>query len=259
MYDIVGDIHGYADELELLLAKLGYQKKNGIWQYSQRSLISEGVLIDQGPQQKQIVDIIRAMSANCYAKTIMGNHEFNVVAYHLRDENSEPLRAHTFKNRQQHLAFLSEAEAIPIWYHETISWFKRLHELRVVHACWHPASVDVLKDYGTDSFTLKSPYFEQANDPAHPLYHALEVLIKGWELSLPEGVSFNDKDGYKQDKIRTRWWFVRNSLTRHLIQLIPCKPAVQKMKPQMNINVSQSMYEHYWLTGLHSMMLSNRR
>uniref|UniRef100_UPI004048B35C metallophosphoesterase n=1 Tax=Rheinheimera sp. TaxID=1869214 RepID=UPI004048B35C len=258
MYDIVGDIHGYADELELLLAKLGYQKKNGIWQHSERTLISVGDLIDRGPQQKRAVDIIRAMTANGFAKVIMGNHEFNAVAYYVRDENGEPLRAHSLKNRQQHLAFLNEAEAIPSWYHETISWFKRLPvlldlpELRVVHACWHPASVYVLKDYCTDDFTLKSPYFKQANDSAHPLYHALEVLMKGWELSLPEGVSFNDKDGHKRDKIRTRWWLEQDGNYQDLaigvpdVSILPNERVPSSQMPGYD-NIKPLFIGHYWL------------
>ncbi|MEX5449882.1 hypothetical protein WCE15_12670, partial [Stutzerimonas stutzeri] len=31
MYDIIGDIHGYADALKLLLSKLGYSAANGVW------------------------------------------------------------------------------------------------------------------------------------------------------------------------------------------------------------------------------------
>ncbi len=34
MYDLIGDIHGHADELEQLLQKLGYTKDtNGAFQY----------------------------------------------------------------------------------------------------------------------------------------------------------------------------------------------------------------------------------
>lgn len=258
MYDIVGDIHGYADELELLLAKLDYQRKNGIWQHSERTLISVGDLIDRGPQQKRAVDIIRAMTANGFAKTIMGNHEFNAVAYYVRDKNGEPLRAHTVKNRQQHLAFLNEAEAIPTWYHEAISLFKQLPvlldlpELRVVHACWHPASVEVLKDYCTDNFTLKASYLKQANDSAHPLYHALEVLMKGWELSLPEGVSFNDKDGHKRDKIRTRWWLEQDGNYQDLaigvpdVSILPTERVPSSQMPGYD-NAKPLFIGQYWL------------
>ena len=32
-YDIIGDIHGHADKLESLLAKLGYRNRNGCWRH----------------------------------------------------------------------------------------------------------------------------------------------------------------------------------------------------------------------------------
>jgi hypothetical protein len=35
-YDIIGDIHGHAKELELLLAKLGYVNDKGV--YSQKKI-----------------------------------------------------------------------------------------------------------------------------------------------------------------------------------------------------------------------------
>jgi hypothetical protein len=30
-YDIIGDIHGYAEPLKALLAKLGYRERGGAW------------------------------------------------------------------------------------------------------------------------------------------------------------------------------------------------------------------------------------
>jgi hypothetical protein len=33
-YDIIGDIHGCADTLELLLAKLGYMQINGVYSHA---------------------------------------------------------------------------------------------------------------------------------------------------------------------------------------------------------------------------------
>lgn len=36
MCDVIGDIYGYASELEALLFKLGYRQKGGIWQHSDR-------------------------------------------------------------------------------------------------------------------------------------------------------------------------------------------------------------------------------
>jgi hypothetical protein len=38
------------------------------------------------------------------------------------------------------------------------------------------------------------------------LYLAIEVILKGKEMELPEGICFNDKDGKKGHDIRIKWW-----------------------------------------------------
>jgi len=47
-YDLVGDIHGYADELEALLTRMGYKPKGKGFTHPERILIFVGDLIDRG-------------------------------------------------------------------------------------------------------------------------------------------------------------------------------------------------------------------
>ena len=37
-------------------------------------------------------------------------------------------------------------------------------------------------------------------------YDAIETLLKGPEVDLPEGVSFKDKDGHVRHSARIKWW-----------------------------------------------------
>lgn len=39
MYDLIGDIHGYADELKALFAKMDYREINGAWQHPERKVL----------------------------------------------------------------------------------------------------------------------------------------------------------------------------------------------------------------------------
>ena len=39
MYDLIGDIHGHADELTELLTKLGYKLRNGVLFHDHRMVI----------------------------------------------------------------------------------------------------------------------------------------------------------------------------------------------------------------------------
>lgn len=49
MYDIIGDIHGYAEPLQRLLEKLDYTESNGTWRHPDRKVIFVGDYIDRGP------------------------------------------------------------------------------------------------------------------------------------------------------------------------------------------------------------------
>ncbi len=211
MYDIIGDIHGHADELEALLSKMGYRESNGVYRHPERILVSVGDLLDRGPQQKRSVEVIKRMCEADSAVCIMGNHEFNAVAWATEDEDGNHLREHSDKNFDQHQAFLDEATQDAGWYSDTIEWFKTLPiyldlpELRVVHACWHEPSLSVLDDYASDG-VLHSDAWSAANTKGHELYDAIEVLCKGWEVPLPPGYSFLDKDKNERTEIRTKWW-----------------------------------------------------
>ena len=77
------------------------------------------------------------------ALSVMGNHEFNAIAYYTADrEAGGYLRPHTEKNTRQHQAFLDAFAGSPAEYEETVNWFRTLPlwldlgDLKVIHACW---------------------------------------------------------------------------------------------------------------------------
>src|SRR5690606_28407561 len=113
MYDLIGDIHGHAAPLQHLLTRLGYNEIKGVWQHPERKVIFLGDFVDRGPAQVETVRIARDMVESGHALAVMGNHEFNAVAWAMVDpENPETfLRPHTDKNRNQHQAFLDQVEA----------------------------------------------------------------------------------------------------------------------------------------------------
>ena len=47
MYDLIGDIRGYADELVQLLEKLGYEKRQGVYWHPERKVIFLDDFIDR--------------------------------------------------------------------------------------------------------------------------------------------------------------------------------------------------------------------
>lgn len=103
MHDLIGDIHGHCAELEVLLDALGYQEIENSWVHPEaRKVIFVGDYIDRGSQILETVRLVRTMVEYGNAIAIMGNHEFNALAYHIRKPNGEHYRAHTPKNMKQH-------------------------------------------------------------------------------------------------------------------------------------------------------------
>jgi hypothetical protein len=213
-YDIIGDIHGQAGKLVALLAYMGYKEKDGVWRHPDRTAIFVGDFIDRGPWQVKTVRLVQAMVAAGSAKAIMGNHEFNAIAWYLPDpENpSEYLRRHTDKNRHQHTAFLREVERDAALHKELIDWFLTLPlwldlpELRVVHACWHAGYIAELAPYLLPGNRLDAALVEAGSRSGSMPFRTIEGLTKGLEATLPEGCAFHDKDGHERRNVRVRWW-----------------------------------------------------
>ena len=81
-FDIIGDIHGCADELEALLEKLGYVRDNDRWQFAHpqgRRVIFLGDVVDRGPRILDTYRIVRAMVDSGNALGLPGNHDVKLV------------------------------------------------------------------------------------------------------------------------------------------------------------------------------------
>jgi len=212
-YDIIGDIHGCAKSLVSLLLKLGYkQNKDAIYQLEGHQVIFLGDFIDRGPYQREVINIVRPMVDSGSALSVMGNHEYNAIAYATTDKNNNDyLRKHSVKNDKQHIAFLDAYPFNSLDYHNTIEWFKtlplwlELDELRVVHACWDNNLISKL-DSITENQLINSELIETSSNSKLWQFEAIETILKGKEIRLPKKQSFKDKDGNVRHNIRVRWW-----------------------------------------------------
>ena len=210
--DIIGDVHGHADALILLLDALGYREVGGIFSHPSRQAVFVGDFIDKGPRVLETLRIVRAMVDNGSALAVMGNHEFNAIAYHTEDpEKPESFfREHNQKNYGQHMATLDQVAASELA--EYIEWFKELpvyldeSGIRIVHACWDPKGLQTidkaLRKYGR--FTPE--FLRAALRKKTKLYAAIENVLKGPEAELPNGMSFTDPYGKERRHVRIRWF-----------------------------------------------------
>ncbi|TDT44560.1 calcineurin-like phosphoesterase family protein [Halospina denitrificans] len=263
MYDLIGDIHGHADELKALLTKLGYEEKNGVWQHPERKVIFLGDFIDRGPEQVESVRIPRAMVEAGHAMAVMGNHEFNAIAWAKQDPKNpgEYLRPHTDKNRNQHQVFLDAVGEDSSVHAEFIEWFEQLPfyldlpELRVVHACWHPQYIDCLQPFLDGQQRALPNAWPSLTARGTVPFEAAEVILKGLEIPLPEGHAFEDKDGNERTDIRAEWWNLHGATYRDLafvppevIKQIPHKPIPEHILPGYD-QIKPVFVGHYWLSG----------
>jgi hypothetical protein len=203
-FDVIGDIHGEAGALERLLGALGYAEVDGCFVHPTRQAVFLGDLVDRGAGQVRVLEIVRAMVDRGRARIVMGNHEFNAIAWATPDGQGGHHRPHTTKNRTQHAAFLDQIGEDSVAHREAVAWFRTmpmwldLGGLRVVHACWDPGSMAVLGGSTLTPAMVTAP----AGSPA---YEAIEVLLKGPEIDLG-GRCYLDKDGNERRRARRRWW-----------------------------------------------------
>ena len=92
IFDLIGDIHGQAIELEVLLDKLGYKRSGNLYHHKDRTVIFLGDFIDRGLYQKRTLELVRAMIDAGAAKAVMGNHEYNAIAYFTANDEGGDLR-----------------------------------------------------------------------------------------------------------------------------------------------------------------------
>lgn len=264
--DIIGDIHGYADKLTGLLKQLGYVH-NGhhfVPPNGHRALFI-GDLIDRGPQQVATLEMVFAMLDADVADAVLGNHEYNALAFATRDpaDPERYLRAHNPRHTSQHEAFLAE---LPFDSAAHRYWLARLYEIPLwietssacfVHACWDVDSMAVLQPMLTVDNCLTPAALIATSEKDSLPYQALERVLKGVETPLPDGLVMVDKEGTARTQVRVRWWLEGlHSRTIHDIARAPKSGLAQIPADALAENIDFALKTHkpvfvghYWLTG----------
>lgn len=262
-YDIIGDIHGHADKLTALLRKMVYRHHLGAWRHPERTAIFVGDFIDRGPGQLETIRIVREMLDAGTAQAVMGNHEFNAIAWYTPDPefDGEHLRRRSDKNRKQHEAFLVETENNPVLHTELVTWFLTLPlwldlpGARVVHACWHPGYMAEIEPRLKPGRKLDPALVVAASRRGTMEFRTIEGLTKGLEITLPPGYEFQDKDGHVRHDVRVRWWDAEaNTYRKAAIVDLPMRQRLPDTPiPESAVLGYESdkpvFFGHYWMTG----------
>lgn len=260
MFDIIGDVHGHGNDLLGLLTEMGYTLKDGFYSHPNRKVIFAGDLVDGGCNHQLVMSIVIPMVQGGAALAVMGNHEFNALAYWTQDPEveGEYLRPHTQKNTAQHQAFIdafvNKAERDTIleflW---SLPVFLEVDGIRVVHACWNDHAISVIKPLLTDRNTLTPELLVKASRKGSKEYDAIETLLKGVEAKLPEGLSFKDKRGVERYHVRTKWWLTDaktygDAAIGQYDDEITSAPLTAELSGYKE-NLPPVFLGHYWMKG----------
>jgi len=245
-YDIIADIHGRFDKLAALMERLGYTPSGGgyIPPAGHKALFL-GDLIDPKPGYFEVggvratLRLVKAMCDRGDALCLMGNHELNAIYFHTadpdgrsRDPDRNWLRYRGSKNRAMHKGTLDDfpdhddpgSEWHQVWmpWMKSLPFYLDLDGFRAVHACWDEEMISRI-----DGRSLHDERFLlAAANKQNPEGEALEVLLKGVEVSLPSGVTFEDHTGAVRGQIRAKWWELPDPKMGYDALVFPANPAI---------------------------------
>lgn len=229
--DVIGDVHGEWAALQAVGRKLGYEVEDCSWSHPDgRIPVFLGDLVDRGADSLKVAELVMRLVESRRAFCIMGNHEYNLVAWY----------SGWMGPKESNKATTREVERSPKAWENVLDFFRslplavELPDLRIMHACWHrrcfarvePCLRPLLRSRApaanafewleqhvvlASPFTTRNPLKEtrlrrglqrktgRMNfDPPH------EVLMKGYEVRAEE--PFQDMDGKTHEQIRAMWW-----------------------------------------------------
>lgn len=217
MYDVIGDVHGHAEELVELLERMNYRRQGSSFRHADRTAIFLGDWIDRGPLIRQTLQLVREMVESGAALAVLGNHETNALAYATpRLAERMPVipqdwcRSHSERNRTIHAETLRQIEpqewAGWVDWFRGIPWWLDLGALRCVHACWDDVAMQTLVRAFGPRWSATPEVIRAVHHRGSVEAEAFEAILKGREVNLPQGVTLADPEGHARKAIRARWY-----------------------------------------------------
>jgi hypothetical protein len=256
-YDIIADVHGHHDKLTALLAKLGYRREGETHRHPDgRRVVFLGDFIDRGPEIREVLHTVKGMMDAGDAFAVMGNHEYSAIAYATPDGKGGYLKDRAKESFKGHLGTLRAFEGLEGEWAGWIDWFRRLPlfldfgDFRCVHAAWDETAIRHIAGK-----SMEDPGFlRESRRRDSKAYRAVEHLLCGPEVHLPDGYSIRDKEGKERVKIRSRWWDLREGVTFGEVCMpepMDCPHPLLKRHlkrvPDYPHDAPPAFVGHYWL------------
>jgi hypothetical protein len=273
-YDIIGDVHGQAGALLQLLTRMGYRPEEvsgrSTYRHPERKAVFVGDLIDRGPQIPATVRIVRAMVEAGEALCVLGNHEWNALGWSVEHPGAAGthLREHSHGHWRQHRETVRQFPPTELARH--LAWFRTLpfaltlNGLRIVHSCWDPRALAVIESARQRHGGLTDAFLVEGFDRSSPLFAAVERVLKGPEMKLPEGVRYFDKEGTSRDAVRIRWFEEAAGRTLRSFALpsgesipeLPLAGGAAEVACPYPPQAPLLFLGHYWLDPVHPVPLA---
>ena len=219
MYDIIGDVHGYATLLKKLLQEMGYQKMNGSYSHPTRKAIFVGDFINRGPEIRKTIRMVRAMVENGDAYAVLGNHELNAIIYHLKDKEGKSIISKSSKYFLSLFKTINEYSSGSQEWRDQLNWMRTLPlyldlgEIRVVHACWSDEAIKVADTLYEEGRIKKKVFRKVYKKPGSDEAKSVWRLTKGVNLKLPSDLRVMNNKGVSPRSFRLRWWDSLDGMT----------------------------------------------
>ncbi len=212
MYDIIGDVHGYAQLLKKLLKELGYQKTPDGYSHPARKAVFVGDFINRGPQIRKSLRMVRKMVENGNALAILGNHELSALIVNLKDKKGSPLIRTPRKSFLSVLKTLGQFTQKQEEWESHVNWmrtlplFLELGKIKIVHACWSDEAVQYLKQTLPEGKLKRKVIKELYKNPDSELSKNIWLVSKGVYLEMPHDLRIRNNKGVSPQSFRTQWW-----------------------------------------------------
>jgi hypothetical protein len=161
--DIVGDIHGEHDALEILLDHLGYSE-NGVHPEN-RKLVFVGDFCDRGPDSPRVLSRIQQLVENGSALAILGNHELNLLRNEAKEGTGWFFESRTETDGKKFGPFMKatvEEKNKIVEFLKTLPIALEREDLRIVHAAWIENDIATIRCILSDDLLSFFNSFEQA-------------------------------------------------------------------------------------------------
>lgn len=223
IYDFIGDVHGKYSELTFLLLEKGYDVFGDSFYSTKRRAIFVGDFVDKGPESLKVLKLVKSMCDSGCAMAVLGNHDWNWIRFNTSNGNGGYLREHSPDNLKQNKetrmvwknAPESEKKEILLWLSKLPFWIKTA-SFGVIHACWDEKKMDKLQhEYNVVSFDdyHKILIKEGSNsEKIKQIDKAIDCILCGPEIPLPDDISFIDDSGKIRTKVRLKWWALDKTL-----------------------------------------------